>query len=65
MPRKTFTYEGRRYDVMASTESELNRKIVDKKRILKRQSSYIPRFAEWFDTFLETYKNDVAVQIIY
>lgn len=60
MPRKTFTYEGRRYDVMASTESELNRKIVDKKRTLKRQSSYIPRFAEWFDTFLETYKNDVA-----
>ena len=60
MPRKTFTFEGKRYDITAKTKAELNRKIVERKKELKRQSSYIPRFDEWFETFMKIYKNDVA-----
>lgn len=62
MLRKTFTYDGKRYEVTAKTTKELNRKIVEKKKKLKQQSSYIPRFDEWFETWLDTYKDDVAMR---
>ena len=35
MPRKTFTFEGRRYDITAKTEDELYEKIALKKLELK------------------------------
>lgn len=60
MARRTFTYEGKRYSVTAKTESELNCKIANKKRELKKQSSHVYGFSEWYEVFLETYKSNVA-----
>lgn len=60
MARKTFTFEGKRYDITAKTEKELNKKIKEKIKELKRKSSYIYGFSEWYEVYLETYKCDVA-----
>lgn len=60
MPRKTFTFEGRRYDVTAPTESELAVKIAMKKRDLDEGKKRISRnmlVREWFRHYIETYKS--------
>lgn len=69
-PRKTFTYEGERYDVTASSKEELIIKVHEKKKALKdgsiviNDSTLVKRWAEeWVDTYKknsvsqETYKS--------
>lgn len=58
MFRKTFTFEGRRYDVTAKTEAELYEKIANKKRDLKenrvRESEILTK--DYLKIWLETCK---------
>lgn len=59
MPRETFTYEGKRYDVEASTPEELAAKIALRKRDLvegKKKISKNMLVKDWFKEFMETYK---------
>ncbi|MGI5927846.1 MAG: tyrosine-type recombinase/integrase [Thermacetogeniaceae bacterium] len=59
MLRKTFTYEGKRYDITAKTEEELAVKIAMRKRDLQEGKEIITRnmtVRAWFTTFMETYK---------
>lgn len=61
MPRKTFIYEGRRYDVRARTQEELYEKIAQKKLDLKERRikadniSVQDYYQEWYRTFKEPY----------
>ena len=61
MPRKTFTFEGRRYDITAKTEDELYEKIALKKLELKEgklkeQNILVKDYCKkWFETFKEPY----------
>jgi hypothetical protein len=59
MPRKTFTFEGRRYDVEAPTERELIAKVALKKRDLEECRKKITKnmlVRDWGEEYIETYK---------
>lgn len=59
MVRKTFTYEGKRYDVKANTKEELAVKVAMKKRDLEEGRVVITKnmtVSAWFDEFMATYK---------
>lgn len=59
MVRKTFTYEGRRYDITARNDEELAVKIAMRKRDLKEGKETISNSMtarSWFKTFMKTYK---------
>lgn len=59
MPRKTFTFEGRRYDVTAPTAEELAVKVAMRKRDLEEGKKKISKnmtVKAWSDEWLETYK---------
>ena len=58
MPRKTFTFDGKRYDVTAKTEDELAVKIKDKQRALESGAIVINKntpVKKWTEEWLETY----------
>jgi len=59
MYRKTFTFDGKRYDVRANTLEELVVKIAMKKRDLEEGHFVINKnikVSDWFSEFMETYK---------
>lgn len=59
MPRKTFSYDGKRYDVTAESNEELAVKIAMKKRDLEEGKLIISKnmlVKDWFSEFMETYK---------
>lgn len=61
--RKSFTYEGKRYDVYASTKSELEERISDKKAALKRGEVILEstmRVSEWANMCVNTYKTNIS-----
>ena len=60
MLRKTFTYEGKRYEVTAATNKELARKISEKKRMLKKKSEDQYIFSVWYEIFMEVYKPNIS-----
>jgi integrase len=58
MPRKTFTFEGRRYQVTAPTESELIVKVALRKRDLEEGRKRIEKIMTvkaWSEIFVKTY----------
>lgn len=61
MPRETFTFNGKRYDVTAKTEKELQRKISEKKIALEqgkiKQSNILVKdyLETWFTVFKRPY----------
>lgn len=61
MPRKTFTYEGKRYDITAKTEAELYEKIARKKLELEqgkiKESSILTKHyaKQWLEVYKEPY----------
>jgi len=60
MPRKTFTFEGKRYDITAKDQDELNEKVRDKKKELKDGSMLVDSsmiVSVWAQKWLNTYKN--------
>lgn len=57
--QKSFTFNGKRYNVRADTKKELEEKILQKKLSLHKDGGFIEsniRFSEWADTCLHTYK---------
>lgn len=60
MPRKTFIYEGKRYDITATTNKELTQKIASKKRELKKKKDEQYIFSVWFEIFIDTYKPNIS-----
>ena len=62
MPRKTFIYEGKRYDITATTNKELTQKIASKKRELKKKKDEQYIFSVWFEIFINTYKPNISEQ---
>lgn len=63
MPRKTFTFEGKRYDVTAKTEAELYAKIALKKRDLEEGRIAITKnmlIQAWSKEWLESYKRSTV-----
>ena len=56
--RKQFTFNGTRYSVTGKTESEVERKIQNKKQALERENE--PTVSQWVDTFLDVYKVNVS-----
>ncbi|MDF3000564.1 MAG: hypothetical protein K0Q48_683 [Bacillota bacterium] len=58
MPRETFSFEGKRYDVTAKTEPELAVKVAEKKRALEEGSIILNKSTtvkKWTEEWLETY----------
>jgi integrase len=58
MPRETFTFEGRRYDLIAATEKELAAKIALKKRDLEEGRKRIEKIMTvraWSEEFISAY----------
>lgn len=63
LKRKSFTYEGKRYDVYAATDSELKEKVSDMKAALKRDEVVIEsamRVSDWANKCVDTYKKKMA-----
>jgi integrase len=59
MPRKTFTFEGKRYSVTAKTETNLAVKVAMKKRDLEEGKKRITKHMlvrAWGEKYLKTYK---------
>ncbi|MDD4591705.1 MAG: site-specific integrase [Parabacteroides sp.] len=59
MARKTFTFEGKRYDIVAKSDEELAVKIAMRKRDLKEGKETISNsmtVRSWFKTFMKSYK---------
>jgi integrase len=59
MPRKTFTFDGRRYEVTAPAERELIAKVAIRKRDLEDGKKRITKnmsVKDWGDEYLEAYK---------
>lgn len=59
MPRKTFTFEGKRYDITAATEKELIVKVAMKKRDLEEGKQKITKnmlVRDWAKEWLAAYK---------
>lgn len=57
--RKTFTFEGRRYDIRANTKKELNEKYISKLQELEegiRRVSKRMLFKDWAEEWIITYK---------
>lgn len=57
--RKTFAFEGKRYDVKANTLEDLYTKIANKKRDLQEQLHLVPddvTVARWTEVCIESYK---------
>lgn len=67
MPRKTFTFEGKRYDVTAKTETALAAKIALKKRDLEEGRTALKKMPcnNWCYTWLETYKKGLVSKETY
>lgn len=68
MPRKTFTFEGKRYDIVAPTPEELAVKIAMKKRDLEEGKVTISgntKVKDWIDKYLETYKRNTLANVSY
>lgn len=67
MPRKTFTFEGKRYDITARTEPELAAKIALKKRDLEEGRAASKRIPcnKWCRIWLETYKKALVSEETY
>lgn len=66
--RKTFTFEGKRYDVTAPTEAELIAKIALKKRDLEEGRKRITKnttVSDWFDQYLESYRRPSIGAVMY
>lgn len=58
MPRETFTFDGKRYDVTAKTEKELAVKVAEKKKALEEGSVIINKSTtvkKWTEEWLQTY----------
>lgn len=58
MPRRTFTFEGKRYDVTAKSNDELAVKVANKKRTLEEGSIILNKnttVKKWAEEWLETY----------
>ncbi len=62
MPRTTFTYEGKRYDITAHTQEELAAKVALRKKELEAGYEAIRKRPcnNWCDTWLETYKHGIV-----
>ena len=68
MPRKTFTFDGKRYDMTAPTEEELHTKIALKKRDLEQGRVVVSQnmlVKDWTDQWLETYKVNAITDVTY
>lgn len=68
MPRKTFTFDGKRYDLTAPTLEELAVKIAMKKRDLEEGKVIISgniKVKDWISNYLETYKENSLKPISY
>lgn len=66
--RKTFTFEGKRYDITAKDETELAVKIALKKKALAEGTLVVTKntiVSRWADEWLETYKKDSVGQATY
>ena len=66
--RQTFTFEGRRYDVTANSESALSVKVAMRKRDLEEQKRTVTGntlFKDWAETWLEIYKRPAVKDITY
>lgn len=66
--RKTFTFEGKRYDVTAKDETELAVKIALKKKALEEGTLVVTKntvVSRWADEWLETYKKDSVGKATY
>jgi integrase len=68
MPRETFTFEGKRYDVTAKTEGELAVKIDRKKReleegtVILNKSTTVKKWTEeWLTTYVEPNVSDATL----
>lgn len=62
MPRQTFTFDGKKYDVRAKTEAELAVKIAMKKRDIKEGHVVIGgnmTVKQWSKQWVETYKKGI------
>lgn len=61
--RKTFTYDGKRYEVIGDTDAELIRKMTEKKEALKRNEVLICSsmlVKDWANQAVETYKTNLS-----
>lgn len=67
MPRKTFTFGGKRYDVTAKTEAALAAKIALRKRDLEEGRVALKKMPcnKWCYTWLETYKKGLVSRETY
>ncbi len=66
--RKTFTFEGKRYEVVAGSERELDVKVAMRKRDLeegKRAITGSTLFSVWAEEWLATYKKPAVKPITY
>lgn len=62
LARKTFTFEGKRYEVCAKTKAEALEKMIEKKRRLEMGSERIcssMQVAKWIDQCIDTYKTNL------
>ena len=58
MPRETFTFDGKRYDITAKTIPELAVKVSDKKKALEEGTIILNKntiVTKWIEEWLETY----------
>jgi len=68
MLRRTFSFEGKRYDVRAETEEELAVKIALKKRDLEEGHILVTKnmlVSDWFKTFMTSYKQNTISEETY
>jgi integrase len=59
VPRQTFRYDGKRYDIRANSEYELGAKVKQKMTELEEGKTLISKnmsVESWFDEFMKTYK---------
>ena len=65
--RKTFTYDGQRYDIRAKTQEELWTKVANKKRDLEeaKYKESNMTYAEWIEKWLTVYKEPSVSAVTY
>lgn len=68
MPRETFTFDGKRYDVTAKTEKELAVKVAEKKKALEEGTAILNKSTtvkkwteEWLKTYIEPNVSDATL----
>ena len=64
--RKTFTYNGKRYEVSGKTQDELIQKLADKRKMLEAsaEARSNPTLEAYFDYFIDTKRNSVKPNTI-